>query len=373
MSYIDQLFSYKKIYDQSGSEHLFIEAMRESLQHHGTNTVFWKASLSKLTQYKSVEDFYEIEPIPSDVFKRNEVLSVPMEHIVLHATSSGTSGQKSQIFLDQKTLDLGVKMIIKSMRYHGLFSLIPTNYIILGYEPGPNNAMGNTKVADGMRRFAPALHTKYAIRAIGNSYETDIIGVLETLKKYEKMRLPVRLLGFPIYLSRLLEIMDEMGMPSLKLSKKSVVLTGGGWKQFAGSEIPKAELRERVFTRLGIPKENIRDFYSAVEHSVAYPECENHHMHVPIWSRVVIRDVKTLKPLGYDQPGFLNFISPLVHSMPLSSVMMKDIAVLREGKTCGCGIQTPYFEVLGRAGITQGKTCAITAAELIGGEGYESV
>ena len=367
MSYIDQLFSYKNIYDQAGSEHLFVAAMKESLQHHGSNTVFWKDALLHLNQFKSTEDLYAIAPIPSDVFKRNEVLSVPKENIVLHATSSGTSGQKSQIFLDQKTLDLGVKMIIKSMRYHGLFSLLPTNYIILGYEPGPENAMGNTKVADGMRRFAPALNTKYAIRAIGNSYETDLIGVLETLKKYEKMHLPVRLLGFPVYLNRLLDVMDEMGMPSLKLSKKSVVLTGGGWKQFAGSEIPKAELRERVFTRLRIPKENIRDFYSAVEHSVAYPECRNHHMHVPIWSRVVIRDVKTLKPLGYDQPGFLNFISPLVQSMPLSSVMMKDIAVLREGRSCGCGISTPYFEVLGRAGVTQSKTCAITAGELIGG------
>lgn len=89
-------------------------------------------------------------------------------------------------------------------------------------------------------------------------------------------------------------------------------------------------------------------------------------MHVPIWSRVLIRDVKTLEPLGFDKPGFLNFISPLVSSMPLHSVLMGDLAVLRDGTHCGCGITTPYFEILCRAGTSTSKSCVTTANEMLG-------
>jgi hypothetical protein len=116
---------------------------------------------------------------------------------------------------------------------------------------------------------------------------------------------------------------------------------------------------------LGIPAVRCRDFYSAVEHSVAYAECSNHHMHVPIWSRVIIRDLKTLEPLGFDNPGFLSFVTPLITSVPLTSVMMGDLAVLRDGGQCGCGIQSPYFEVLGRAGVSRMRNCAVSADELM--------
>ncbi|NMA83454.1 MAG: acyl-protein synthetase, partial [Epulopiscium sp.] len=70
-------------------------------------------------------------------------------------------------------------------------------------------------------------------------------------------------------------------------------------------------------------------------------------------------------------PGFLNFISPLVSSVPVSSILMGDMAILREGKDCGCGIDTPYFEVLGRAGRIQTRSCAIAASEYIKGGEYE--
>lgn len=86
---------------------------------------------------------------------------------------------------------------------------------------------------------------------------------------------------------------------------------------------------------------------------------------------MIIRDVKTLEPVGYDQPGFLSFISPLVSSMPISSIVMGDMAVLRDGRDCGCGITTPYFEVLGRAGTSKGKSCAMTAAEFMKGGSME--
>lgn len=368
----EKLFAYSKIYDQEGSETLFLEAMRESVEHHLAHSEFYEKLLKKrnftIDQIKSIEDCGKIPAISAQFFKYHEVLSVEKEDIEIHATSSGTQGQKSQIFLDKESIKLGTQMAIKAIKYHGFISIIPTNYLILGYEPKEGNDMGNVKVALGMTRFTPAKEKVFALRSIGDRYEIDYFGIIDAFKRFNKQRLPVRILGFPSYLYMLLKMMKDLGMKPLKLNKRSLVLTGGGWKKFDDMMIDKEELYSLVEEFLGIPAENCRDFYSAVEHSVAYPECKNHHMHVPIWSRVIIRDVKSLEPLGFDEPGFLSFISPLVSSVPISSILMGDMAVLKDGKECGCGIDTNYFEILGRAGAVKLRSCAVAASELMKGE-----
>jgi hypothetical protein len=82
---------------------------------------------------------------------------------------------------------------------------------------------------------------------------------------------------------------------------------------------------------------------------------------------VFIRDVKTLAVLGYGREGFLQFLSPYILSVPAQSVLMGDLAILHPGYECSCGIATPFFEILGRAGVSKNKSCAVAAAELLKG------
>jgi hypothetical protein len=151
----------------------------------------------------------------------------------------------------------------------------------------------------------------------------------------------------------------------LTLPKGSKVLLGGGFKQQAGKRVEKRELFDRIGHTLGIPEGGCKEFFSAAEHPIAYCDCANHHFHVPVYSRVIIRDVQSLRPLPYGQPGLLSFVTPIMQSVPFVSVMTDDIAVLHEGKSCGCGIDAPYFEVLGRANAQGIKTCAAGAAEAL--------
>lgn len=368
----EMLFKYKHIYDLKGSEELFIEAMKESVDYHSKNNEFYnkllKSNKFSSNDLNTINDIEKIPAIPVDFFKAHEIRSIDVNDVEVHATSSGTLGQKSQVFLSKSDIRLGTKMAFKAVKYHGFISLIPTNYLILGYEPKKGNNMGNVKVLTGMTKLAPVIKIVFALRNMGNNYKIDYFGIVNALEKFNKQPFPVRIFGFPSYLYMLLTVMKEMNIKPLKLSKKSIVFTGGGWKKFDNMKINPDELRGLVEEMLGIPQENCRDFFSAVEHSVAYPECKNHHMHVPIWSRVIIRDVKTLKIVGYDTPGFLSFISPLVSGMPLSSVIMGDMAILRKGDHCGCGITTPYFEIIGRARTGTSKSCSATANEFMRGE-----
>ncbi len=119
---------------------------------------------------------------------------------------------------------------------------------------------------------------------------------------------------------------------------------------------------------LGIPENRCIDFYGAVEHPVLYCDCKNHHFHVPAYSRAIIRDIHTLQPVPNGAPGILNLVSPLLRSMPLHSIMTDDLAILHEGHECGCGNPAPWFELLGRAGVRDVKTCAAGAAEFLQGQ-----
>ena len=142
-------------------------------------------------------------------------------------------------------------------------------------------------------------------------------------------------------------------------------MMGGGWKGFADKQLGPQEFRAYIHERLGLPDTCCRESYGAVEHGIAYIDCSNPHFHVPIYSRVIIRDPVTLEPLPYGEPGFINVISPMNTSVPVVSLLMGDMGILHKGSECGCGVGTDWFEIIGRAGTSKNKSCAIAAAELL--------
>ena len=45
--------------------------------------------------------------------------------------------------------------------------------------------------------------------------------------------------------------------------------------------------------------------------------------------------------------------------------MTDDLGVLHPGSDCGCGLSSPYLEIIGRVGMKDIRTCAAGAAELL--------
>ena len=84
--------------------------------------------------------------------------------------------------------------------------------------------------------------------------------------------------------------------------------------------------------------------------------------------RAQILDCASLEPLPYGEPGLLQLVSPYITSSPAHSVVMSDLARMGSGRECGCGIETDWFDVLGRASRQAGRGCALAASELIGGQ-----
>jgi Acyl-protein synthetase, LuxE len=295
------------------------------------------------------------------------VLSIPKTKDLMHFTSSGTTGQKSQIFFDHWSFKAGQRMV--DSVFNDLGFITPkqkTNYLLYSYETEPDSKLGTAYTDNYLCKYAPVAKSFCALRRTGTgSHDFDAFGCITQLQNYEKEGLPVRIFGFPAFLYFTLNRMGNLKLKKLKLHKESLVFLGGGWKGHAGSAVSKDELYGLITRSLGIPAHRIRDSFGAVEHPIPYSECKYHHFHVPVWSQVIIRDVRTLEPCRMGKPGFLQFITPFITSMPMHSVMMGDLASLHAGNSCKCGIESPYFVVHGRAGTSRNKSCAITAAELL--------
>ncbi|MCS7481131.1 hypothetical protein ACFFQW_05945 [Umezawaea endophytica] len=349
-------------------DELFVEAMNASNAWHVERSWFFASLWNDRPPLESVEDLVRQPFVHANFFKAHEVASVPAESVVVTATSSGTSGQKSRMPFDAWTLGAGTRMIERIFAHHGWISEEPVHYLLFTNQPAPGLVLGSSRTGQLLTDFAPAASVDYGLAHTGNGHEFDAFGCVRALQRFAEDGLPVRIFGFPAFLSFTLDRMRAMGLPPLRLDERSLVLFAGGWKGNADKQIGKPELYARITEQLGIPDERIREGYGAVEHSVPYIECRRHNLHVPTWSRVLVRDVRTLEPVPYGEVGYLHFVSPYITSAPAQSVLMGDLATLHRPEECGCGLPTPWFVVRGRAGLTKNKSCAIAAAELLRGK-----
>jgi len=346
---------------------LFVDAFKEIISWHRKNNEFYD-KLTKdfdLDKLQSVDDLKALPFIHANFFKMHESVSVDKKNISEHLTSSGTSGQKSQMFFDEWSI-LSARRMVEFI-YDEIGFNTPeqeANYLLLAYEPLKNFKVGTTNTNIFLTSFAKPKEVFFALRQTDGTHEFDRFGTVRKLQEYAEQNLPVRIHGFPSFMYFTLMQMKEMDI-KVQLHPDSLVMFGGGWKGYANKEISKEELFSLINEYLGISLTRIRDAYGSVEHSIPYIECKNHKLHVPIWSRLFVRDIKTLEVLDYGQSGFMNFVTPYITSVPAISVMMGDLGVMHRASECDCGAQTPFFEVLGRAGASQNKSCAVSASELL--------
>ncbi|QXL85419.1 acyl-protein synthase [Comamonas sp. NLF-1-9] len=355
---------------ETDSEAAFITAMRDITRWHQQRSPWYARLLAQhqvdVDALTTLESLIALPPVHANFFKQHEILSVPEDAITLHLTSSGTTGQKSQMFFDAFTIGHGRRMADDCMQARGMVSSAPAHYLVNAYEPYDGLRVGTSNTNQYLMRYAPAAEVFWTLRALGQGqHEFDAFGAVARLQRWAEGSTPVRIIGFPAFLHFTLQRLEKMGIAPLQLAPGSAVILGGGWKGHADQAIAKEAMHASITRQLGIASERIVETFGSVEHSIPYTSCSHHHLHQPTWSRVLVRDVATLRPLAHGQAGFLSFLSPYITSVPAHSVVMGDLGVLHAASSCACGTPTPWFEILGRAGTSSNKSCAAAAAELL--------
>jgi len=360
----EKLFESDPFDFSSDSLSLFRESFKEMAIHHYNSHPFFKFIFDKVGLHPSLisseEDMEKVPALMVHLFKEKEFLSVPEKEIVLTLTSSGTGGQKSQQRLDQLSLDNVKKLAYKIHESLGITGHEKVNYLCFTYDPNVATDLGTAFTDELLTSFTGRSEVYYAIewREEKKDFELNVDGVIETLKRFEKEKLAVRILGFPAFLYKILKDHDL----KLKLPPNSWVQTGGGWKNHADEEIPKSEFRRFIKESLGIPEENCRDLFGMVEHGIPYVDCRLGKMHIPNYARVYVRGPQNLKVLPEGEIGLLHFLCSYNHSYPCISLLSTDYG--RLGR-CSCGIKGQTLELLGRAGVSKHKGCALKAVELL--------
>lgn len=360
----NKLYHFPHIYDHAATDRWFLTAVRDNVAFHREHNQTYQKILDNSAfspaDLHTIHDLHKIPPVPTLFFKEHSLWTTDEKRLAVQATSSGTGGRKSQIGLEWNALGLGARMGIEIGRFHRLFSPFPTNYLILGYEPGKENHTAISKTQRASLLYAPKIHAKYALVFQDGQYRLDLKGLKRTLDRYERQNLPVRIIGFPAYLYFLLKELKKEGR-QYRFRRESMVMLGGGWKQFYREQPEKEEVYRLLEEILGIGEKDCREFFGAVEHPSMYCDCEKHHFHVPVYSRVIVRNADTLEPVGFGQTGIMNFITSITDSMPLTSILTDDLGILHPPGSCPCGNPAPYFEILGRAGLGEIRTCAAGA------------
>jgi len=317
-----------------------------------------------------MEDLSRIPVLPTLFFKRRTLFSMPSWRMALQVTSSGTSGKFSRIGFDWGCILAEIPMILRLGFFHQLFSPVPANCVILGYKPDKENSTGVARTMYGLTWLTPPLRRAYALERVNGTYLPNLASVARALQSFAASPFPTRVIGFPSYLWFGLKHLEGEGI-RISLKPRSRIVLAGGWKQHADQEVDKHVLYTLAEKILGIPSDHVNELFGAVEHPIFYNTCKNHRFHVPIYSRILIRDPETLLPLPVGKVGLINLISPLMTATPTLSVMTDDLGWLELGFSCGCGIESPVLHILGRVGADGITTCAAGADTLLGkGEAF---
>ncbi|MBF0407204.1 MAG: hypothetical protein HQM10_07615 [Candidatus Riflebacteria bacterium] len=336
------------------------------------NTSSDKKTLSQFYSKSNINSFFNspIENLISKIphvgvtaMKYYLLNSLPESDAVLKLTSSGTRGQKTRIWFDEKSLARVQAMLEELWRQEGLISKKSTNYMMMVYDPEEAKDLGIAFTLRNQQRFAPADETFFAIKKGKNdSWEFDIQKAHAKLRSYIDIGKPVRILGITSFIYELVEELEKTG--GIHLPSDSYMLTGGGWKAADDKKVPRDYFRQKASKALGIPVENIRDGYGMAEHSSPYIECAKHHFHVPVYNRIYIRNPITMAMLPPGETGLIELITPFNAIMPNLSVLSTDMGFI-ESEPCPCGWNSPTFVIAGRGGVSKHKGCALTAAEIV--------
>lgn len=349
------------------SDARFLAAMQEAFAFHYQASPIYRTLCQQAgfapQDLQAADDLAKLPYILVDVFKRHHLTSLPDQDITITFTSSGTSGQKSHIALDQASFDRQAMMRRRIIESQGLSSDIPVNYLVFSYDPSLAQGVGAAHTHAIYATFAPAIEKVFAIRAGADGKPSfDERDCVDVLCRYAEQSTPVRIGGFPAFAWRTLQELERQGK-RLRLAPGSLVIHGGGWKSMADEAISPELYASKVQELLGIPHTHVRDFYGFVEHGVPYITCSEGHFHVPVYGRVFIRDPLTLKLLPEGEVGLPQMLTPYNRAQPNISVLATDYAALHQN--CPCGRPGWTLSLHGRAGVRKHQGCALTASELL--------
>lgn len=298
-------------------EALQLERLQKTVRHC-MNSPFYKKRFEEngLTpdSIKSLDDLKKIPFTTKQDLRDNYpfgIASVPLEKAVRLHSSSGTTGNPTVILHTQKDLDEWANAVARCLHMVGL---------------RPGDVFQNSS---GYGMFTGGLGFQYGAERLGMLTVPAAAGNTKRQLKFITDFGTTALHAIPSYVTRMYEVMQEMGIdPHRDTKLKTLVI---------GAEPHSEEQRRRIEEMMGVKAYNSFGMSEMCGPGVAFECQEQNGLH--IWEDyyiVEIIDPETLEPVPEGEVGELVLTTINREAMPLLRYRTRDLTRILPGE-CPCG------------------------------------
>ncbi len=300
-----------------------------------------------------IKSYYDIPFLPVRLFKEYDLLSVDKSDVVKTMTSSGTAGQAvSKVFLDKGTAANQQKTLVKIVS-----SFIgPKRLPLLILDSSAVIKDRNMLSARGVGVLGFSIFGSEKVYAFDENMQLDIQALSAFLEKHRDESILLFGFTFMVWQHFYKELIKSGYKPDLS---KGILFHGGGWKKLLNEAVSPHEFKKRLCDACGLARTH--NYYGMIEQAGSiYVECEQGHLHAPIFSDIITRRHIDFSPADFGESGIMEVLSVLPGSYPGHALLTEDESIILGEDDCSCGRLGKYFKVTGRLKNAEIRGCSDT-------------
>jgi phenylacetate-coenzyme A ligase PaaK-like adenylate-forming protein len=340
--------------DKHAKQALLLDSLNILTQWHQQQCEPYRNILAGIFKRNEAQTLEDLPFVPVKLFKTLDLASVRKEEIVKTLMSSGTTGQAvSKIYLDRET----------SVRQTRVLAAIMASF--LGPQRLPMVIVDSADLLKDRTRFNARAAGILGFSTFGRKHhyclDDQLKLKLDELQDYLNTHQdqPILLFGFTFVVWQgLYEGALHAGI-KLNFGQKSTLIHGGGWKRLIDQQVSNEIFKQKLKDQLGI--ERVFNYYGMVEQvGSIFMECEQKHLHSPVFADIIVRNPITLEPLPFGHIGVIEVLSALPLSYPGHALLTEDMGVIHGEDDCPCGRLGRYFSISGRLPKVEMRGCSDT-------------
>lgn len=315
-----------------------------------------------------IEEFARFPYLPVQAFKGSAELlcSVPPAQIKNRLLSSATSGQPSEVPIDQLTARRQVKALAAVLE--AVFGTKRRPLLVMDADPRGIGQVGLGARGAAVRGFLNlAREVRYCLApdATGR-LRVHEVALASAVSEFGSRKEAVVVFGFTFVLfEHVVAPLVEAGR-QFPLPPGSLVAHIGGWKKLIDRQVSSTDFAAAIQRLFGVDRTQVIDFYGFTEQmGVVYPTDATGSKVCPAFAEVVVRHPATLEPVPDGEIGLLEFLSPLPHSYPGIAVLTDDLGRVTARDGDALGWRGTRFEVIGRVKEAEPRGCGDILGEQI--------
>lgn len=295
----------------------------------------------------------EVPYIAIRLFKYLTLSNVPEDAIFKILASSGTTSQTpAKVVLDKATSSRQSKVLVKILQ-----SFLGKQRLPMLIIDAPSTVKGGGSLnarAAGIQGLS--LFGRNHTYALNDDMSLNTAAVMEFQDRFANQ--PVLIFGFTFMVWRY--FVGAVCNSGISLNfPEGILLHSGGWKKLESEKVDNKTFKEKVRQKLGISR--VHNFYGMAEQvGSIFMECEQGHLHAPIFSDVIARDPYDLSVSPVGKKGLIQVLSVVPTSYPGHSILTEDLGTIHGVDNCSCGRKGTYFSIEGRLPKTEVRGCSDT-------------